>query len=122
MGFKGNFEDQVIRFESHKRHPVFYKGILATDLEEKGQTLSKLLDYLHLKTKHIVMFDDDLELLKSVQEECQKRRIRFQGYHYHGAKSKQWNEKLIQFQAAHLIKSGIWLSDAEAKKRMDKST
>lgn len=118
LGFEGDFKDKTIHFTEFNRHPVFYRGVLVSDLEEKGPVLGEFLDKMHLSPLKIIMFDDDAELLGSVQAECQKRHIAFQGYLYQGAKSKSWDEKLVQFQAEYLIKNRIWLNDTEVKEKI----
>lgn len=115
LGFEGSFRKHIIPIKGFTRHPIFCKGILATDLEEKGPVLGKFLDAMHLNPSHIIMFDDDLDYLRSVKNECSKRHIPFQGYHYQGFKSKEWDEELIHFQAPYLVKNNVWLSDKDAK-------
>ncbi len=119
LGFEGNYENLVLRLNGFKRNPGFYKGILSTDLESKGPAVGAFLDQIGLHPQKIVMFDDTLEgALLSVQKECEKRGILFQGYQYKGFKEKPWNESLIQFQAKHLIQYKKWLSDKEGDKRL----
>ncbi|MBA3814482.1 MAG: DUF2608 domain-containing protein [Alphaproteobacteria bacterium] len=104
------------------RNPVFYKGILSTDLEVKGPVLGAFLDQVKLKPHKIVMFDDDLPCLQSVQQECEKRGIAFHGYQYLGAHAKPWDEAIVQFQADYLIKHKKWLNNDEAKKKIKSIT
>lgn len=118
VGFEGSYQDRDFYLQGFKRKPVFYKGIIATDLEDKGKVLGAVLDRLNLKPKNIIMFDDAIDFLRSVEKECKKRGIGFLGYHYNGAKGKAWDEKLISFQAEYLIKHKQWLNDAEAKEKM----
>lgn len=113
LEFQGSYENFIFKVNRFNRNPVFYKGILSTDLELKGPVLGTFLDQIKLKPHKIVMFDDDLSCLQSVQKECEKRAIAFQGYHYQGAHSKPWDEALIQFQADYLIKNKKWLNDEE---------
>ncbi len=97
LGFQGSYESLVFKVTGFKRNPVFYKGIISTDLESKAPAIGVLLDQMKLKPHKIVMFDDGLPCLQSVQEECEKRGIDFQGYQYQGFHSKPWDEALIQF-------------------------
>lgn len=120
LGFEGAYPNDDFYLQGFKRKPVFYKGIIATDLEDKGEVLASILQRLNLKPKKIIMFDDTLEFLESVQKECIKKNLDFTGYHYRGAKTKDWDEELIQFQAQFLIKHKRWLSDEEAKSMLRK--
>ena len=64
------------------------------------------------------MRQNPLSCLQSVQKECDKRGIVFQGYQYQGAHSKSWNEALIQFQAEYLSKNKKWLNDDEVRQKL----
>lgn len=86
LGFEGDYPDQNFDIQGFKKHPVFYKGIIATDGEAKGPVLSIVLDRFSLKPSEIMMFDDRLSFLESVRAECDRRHIPFHGYHYHGAR------------------------------------
>ena len=119
LGFEGSFESAEFKLNSFKKNPVFYKGILATDTEPKGQVLGAFLDTMHLHPQAIIMFDDTLEFLQQVRVEAAERNIEFHGYHYQRAITKPWNETLIQFQTNYLIKNHQWLRDEEALKMMD---
>lgn len=118
LGFQGSYKNLVFKVNGFNRNPIFYKGVLSTDLESKGPVLGAFLDQLKLKPHKIVMFDDDLPCLQSVQQECEKRGIAFQGYQYQGTHAKPWEEALIQFQADYLIKHKKWLSDDEVRPLM----
>ncbi|MBN9543309.1 MAG: DUF2608 domain-containing protein [Alphaproteobacteria bacterium] len=115
LGFQGSFGDKVIKFKADNRNPIFFKGILATDLTPKGPVLIKFLKEIDYYPKAIVMFDDDLEHIKSVSDACKKLGINFMAYHYKGAKSKAWNQNIINYQTEYLIKHKKWLSDEEVK-------
>ncbi len=120
LGFEGTYQNDDFYLQGFKRKPVFYKSIIATDLEDKGEVLMAVLDKINLRPRKIIMFDDTLEFLYSVEKECKKRGIIFFGYHYNGAKKKNWDENLISYQAEYLIKHKKWLSDAEVKEKMRK--
>lgn len=120
LGFEGTYQNDDFYLQGFKRKPVFYKSIIATDLEDKGEVLMAVLDKINLRPQKIIMFDDTLEFLYSVEKECKKRGIIFFGYHYNRAKKKNWDENLISYQAEYLIKHKKWLSDAEVKEKMRK--
>ncbi|KKQ19323.1 MAG: hypothetical protein US32_C0011G0025 [candidate division TM6 bacterium GW2011_GWA2_36_9] len=83
IDFSRNLAPQNVslpQFTSKKgRHPVFYKGILLTELFAKGDVLGTFLDTLNWKPHDTIFFDDTLEHLKSVKKEMKKRNIPFQG-------------------------------------------
>ncbi len=85
LGFEGDFDDLDFDIRGFKRHPVFYKGIIVTDGEHKGPVMGVVLDRLSLTPNEIIMFDDRLGFLESVEAECKGRHIPFHGYHYLGA-------------------------------------
>jgi hypothetical protein len=114
LGFEGSFNQQEFRVSGFKKNPGFYKGLLSTDLEWKGPVIGAFLDKMKLHPKRIIMFDDTLDELKTVQKECAKRGIVFQGYNYKGAKSKPLNEDIARIQADYLISHHHWLTDAQA--------
>lgn len=111
LGFEGSYADSIQKLPSEHKNPVFYRGILATDLEQKGVALGAFLDSMRLNPKNIIMFDDTLEFLHDVERECAKRGICFTGYHYTAAIEKKWNQDLAREQIDHLIKHKKWLSD-----------
>ena len=122
VGFKGSFEDQDIAFSGFKSKPIFYQGILAADRETKGATIGAFLDYMHLHPKKIIMFDDRTDHLKTIQNECCKRKIEFVGYNYLGGNSTvPWDKELSKFQVDYLIEYHHWLPDVQARKLMHQS-
>lgn len=118
LGFQGSFDEISFEVKGFKRKPVLFKGIIATDLEEKGDVLGAVLDKLNYSPNKIIMFDDTLGDLKSVASECKKRGISFKGYNYKGAIFKEWDQNLIQFQADYLIQNKKWLNDKVAKEKL----
>lgn len=118
LGFEGSFSLYDFPLQGFQKNPIFYKGILSTDQEQKGSVIGAFLDKISFEPKKIVMIDDSGESIRSMKDECFKRNIHFEGYIYQGAKEKKWDEKLIEFQFEHLLIHRHWLSDDEAKQRM----
>lgn len=118
LGFEGSFSNTKFPIFYLERKPIFYKGLLATDLQPKGPIVGKFIDAMNLKPKDIIMIDDDNDYLLSVKAECEKRSINFKGYEYKGYKTAPWNEDLVQFQADYLFKHKKWLNDKAAKALM----
>lgn len=114
LGFEGSYGDKSMPFNVGVKHPVFYHGILATDFGPKGPAIGAFLDALDLHPSTIIMFDDSVDFLTSVKDECAKRKICFKGYNYLGAKEKAWDEPLVRFQLNYLINHNHWLDDDAA--------
>ena len=122
VGFEGSFNNLDFELQGFKSKPVFYRGILAVDQETKGSVIGAFLDHMHLHPKKIIMFDDTADYLKTVQNECCKRKIEFVGYNYLGGDyTVPWDQELSQFQADYLIEHHHWLPDAQARKLMHQS-
>jgi hypothetical protein len=121
LGFVGDFGNHVFKFSGFKRRPLFYQGILAADLEDKGKVLGAFLRKIGWTPHKIIAIDDDLMALKVIRAYCEKASIPFRGYLYMGYTKKAWDEKLVRFQAHHLLKKKKWLSDTEAKSQMQKA-
>lgn len=114
VGFVGSYQDRVFAIPFPRGHPVFYRGIIASDLQEKGPVLGAWLDSMDFHPSVIIVFEDTMANLVSVQGECVKRGIAFQGYYYTGAHKKPWHEELARVQARYLIEHHQWLSDEQA--------
>lgn len=76
--------------DSYKNyHPAFFRGILFANLEDdsKGATLLAFLDQINFKPIKVIMVDDNLQQLQSVDNALNKRGVPFTGLHYLGAES-----------------------------------
>lgn len=118
LGFQGDFSERTFVLPGFSRRPTFYHGVLATDLQDKGPVMGSFLDIMALNPTQVVFLDDTKEFVESVERECDKRHIPFQGYHYRGAKTKPWDEKLMMFQGEYLLKHRVWLNDDDARRMM----
>ncbi len=118
LGVEGDFNNRIISLKGFKGNPVFYKGMAAADIEDKGLVLENLLERLGYQPRSIVAIDDDVFALKSIQKTCRDLGIPFQGYQYMGYKTVPWDGRLIFFQAEYLLKNKKWLRDAEARSKM----
>jgi|GEM_PF-514281 len=114
LGIELSFSDHDIPFKGFERKPVFYKGVLVTDLGDKGPVLEAFVSHINPAPKAIVMVDDKPQQLASIQKACEKMGIAFKGYLFKGYKQTPWNEPLAQFQADYLVKHKKWLSDDKA--------
>jgi Protein of unknown function (DUF2608) len=114
LGFEGNWSEHIIPFEPLDGKPIFYKGILCTDMTQKGPVLGAFLDTIQWYPKKVIFFDDLKHYVESVADECQKRGFIFEGYVYLGALEKEWNHQLVEFQLTHLINYYEWINDEMA--------
>lgn len=113
-GFSGDFADLVLSFGGFKRNPVFFKGILAADLENKGEVLGAFLKEVNFLPKHIIAIDDDTLALSQIREFCLNNNIGFKGYLYKGFWKVPWNANLIKAQAEYLLRHKVWINDTTA--------
>ncbi len=111
LGFEGDFPREHFPLRGFKRNPVFYRGVLAADLENKGEVLSAFLKKVQLHPRKIIAIDDDIKALNQVGDLCKRQGMSFQGYLYSGAKQVPWKQKVIDAQAEHLINNGVWIDD-----------
>ena len=70
LDFSQSFEQEEIWLTNltskANRHPVYYKGILATDDFSKGTVLGEFLDVMHLKPKKVLITKQRLALFYSL--------------------------------------------------------
>lgn len=118
LGFVGDFNDHEIVLSELKGQPVFFKGMLAADLEDKGQVLDAFLQEVHFHPTNIIAIDDDIAALQSIENFCQSQNIPFKSYLYQGHRTIPWNQEVISFQADYLLKNKKWLSDKEASRKL----
>ncbi len=119
--FKGT---ECIFPESTGGKPIFKNGILFcgdfshSKKSSKGELLGIFLDNMEWSPDEIVFFDDQMKNLLSVQEEAEKRGIPYQGYLFETDSSDSLDEKIAEFQFQTALKEKKWLSDKEAKMRL----
>lgn len=95
-------------------YPVFYKGLICCNRIDKGSVIFAFLDFYKLHPDNIVLFDDSIEELASLEQECNKRNIKAVCFHFKGAKNiKRRPQSLWRLykQIEHLICHKEWLSD-----------
>lgn len=111
---------EEIRFYPHEmsHSPLYKQGALIASKRTKGEIISLFLERLEWKPKKIVMIDDQMTDLKSVEDDLKKFGIEFQGLHYRYVeellKGYAVSEELIAFQLNYLLDNKIWLTDSEA--------
>lgn len=108
-------------FEGQKRLPVFKRGILASVKYPKGQVLCAFLKRMQWKPSKVFFIDDGMQYINSVECELDKENIQHISFHYTAAAdlSSQFDQKLADFQLDYLIYKNEWLSDEEAKNKME---
>jgi hypothetical protein len=98
---------------------LFYQGIMFTNAQEKGPSLALFFEEYQFEPKVLVMVDDLLYQLESVEKMCKKKGIKFVGYHYHSPVAvKELDAQLALFQINYLKQTGTWLSDCDTLKNM----
>lgn len=96
--------------------PTFKYGILASGTHPKGVVLTAFLKKFGLQPTKIIVVDDNLNALKSIESEVEKLGIPNTIYHYSAVKNLPCvlDNDLAQFQCDYLIKHEHWLSDEDA--------
>jgi len=111
------------QFEFEKRYPAFEKGILFTSYAvSKGKLLKVFFEKINWHPTKVIMIDDRIQNLKSVQEELQPLGIPFVGFEYKAAEKLPafFDKEIAEFQMTYLIENKIWLSASEAALRLNK--
>jgi hypothetical protein len=95
-------------------------GILFTTGAPKGESLMAFFKEVSQSPEHVVMIDDSLKHLQSVEKVLQEKKIPFIGLHYQFPEKfvKQFSPILANIEEKHM---GKILSDAEAKVYLEKS-
>ncbi len=125
IDFSGAFpSSEVILFDDSKtiEYSLFKKGILFLGSEDqtKGDLLVRFLGKIGWKPKEILFFDDKRRNLVSTEDALKEKNIVFHGYLYKGEERVPGtvDEEVAKLQFDHLRKEYKWLSDTEAKKRL----
>lgn len=95
----------------------FYEGILFSSHGPKGPILLKFIEATKMSPKKIVVIDDNLEQLYTIEESLNRTGISFIGLHYHGAALSvaEFDPLLANIQMQSLIRSGKVLSEEQAQ-------
>lgn len=126
IDFSSSFKQQEVvltKLVSYAdRHPVFYKGILLTDMFPKGKVLGEFLDVMKLKPKKVIFFDDRIRFIRSVEKEMYKRNIAFSGYAYRAIDElpQTFDQKILDYQLKHLKEHDEFISDEKAREAVYK--
>ena len=68
------------------KNPCYYRGILMTDMVDKGDVLGSFLDVQGYRPNKIIFFDDVVENVLSVKAAAKRREIPCLGFVYRAAK------------------------------------
>ena len=117
--------DSIIltEFEGKKSQPIFKQGVLASARYPKGEVLCAFLKKMRWKPSKVIFIDDRMEYIDSVECELDKENIEHISFHYTAAtdQSCHLDQRLADFQFDYLMHHGDWLSDQEAKNKMNMS-
>lgn len=112
-------EIKEISFDDNKLgKPVFKEGVLCTGKQGKGKVFKQFLDKINLHPKRVIMVDDQLDALQSVENELLAMGIDFKGFHYLYVEEKlirPLSDEIAAIQFSYLLTHEIWLSDEEAR-------
>ena len=104
-----------------KTVPIFKRGVLATGDSPKGKVLCAFLKKIKWKPSGILFIDDKLEYIESVECELDEEKIKHISFHYTEVTDRSCllDQKIADFQFDYLMQQGDWLSDDEAKSKME---
>lgn len=108
-------------FEEKENSPVFIRGILASTKYPKGRVLCAFLKEVQWKPSKVFFIDDKMKYIDSVGCELNKENINYTLFHYTAATDQfcYLDQTLADFQFDYLLQQGDWLSDKEAKNKMN---
>jgi len=99
---------------------VFYQGILNASLVPKGTALIAFLEKVSFSPQLVLMIDDQMDALKSVESALHEKGIDFRGYHYNYVENYLKDNDNPNWtggqQILHLLQHQVWLRDAEFTK------
>ena len=102
---------------TEKPAPRFKKGILFSHGLSKGLVLNTFLQKIKFKPEAIILIDDQINNLETIQLICKQQEITFHGYHYLPESSQEKaDEAIAKIQLQHLHDHEIWLSEEEVIK------
>lgn len=96
---------------------LFKDGVLFTAKAPKGKVLAAFLKKMNVKPSKILFIDDNLEFVKSVDEEMNRLGIDALCFYYTQAKMLPFrpDEKIAEYQLRNLRDYSEWVSDEEAR-------
>lgn len=122
IDFSESFTNEKLVFDEFSGKispPVFTKGVLCSDSYSKGQVLAAFLKRVNFTPSKILFIDDRMEYIEAVEREFSDRAI--VSFHYTAALDQlpRFDEALAGFQLNYLLEHGQWLSDTEARLKMN---
>lgn len=99
--------------EHRGNYPEFKNGVIFTNCLLKGGVLEVFLKKLKAAPRKIVLVDDRLYQLKSVEEMAQSMGIEFLGLYYRAAEKMvgTFDPEMACYQMENLLQNNYWLSD-----------
>lgn len=104
--------------------PVYNKGVIFAEGFSKADVLSAFLAKTNFKPSKVIFIDDMYSNLQEMEDKLSALKIPYQGYYYVKVSrdhSKDLDEEVARFQFDYLFKNQKWLSDKEAKKKMEQN-
>jgi len=101
--------------------PECISRVIFTNKTDKGKVILGFLEQLNKGRKNIIFVDDRLKNLISVQNTLKDHQINYLGIHYTELEDKNevLNQDIADKQFQVLYQEHIWLSDDEAKARLN---
>lgn len=101
--------------------PLFKSGVLFTSKHPKGDILKQFLQMIHFHPNKVILVDDRMEYLESVESVLSEMGIEFFGFYYTAAEKLPCtiDEELAKFQFDYIVKHAKWLSDEKARQQAE---
>ncbi|MGB7978010.1 MAG: DUF2608 domain-containing protein [Chlamydiales bacterium] len=95
--------------------PIYKSGVLITSLHDKGPVLLNFFKESNWTPKKVIFIDDQMSNIRSVIESLEGHTETI-GIHYTGASliPCALENKAAKYQVEHFLKTGNWISQAEA--------
>lgn len=107
-----------LQFSHDGQSPIYQNGILFTGLFcSKGTALKAFLEKIKWKPTQIIMIDDKIDNLTSVQKELQSLHIPFRGYEYTAYEKlpAYFDKEIVEAQMQYLMQHHKWIEANKIK-------
>jgi hypothetical protein len=102
-------------YSQFKQVPQFYKGGFFSDLDSKGEFISKVLEKCSPKPPNVIFSDDKQANTQDVADHLTKLGIPNRCYWHRKVEKKPFDSKIADVQLYYALKEKRLLSDQEAK-------
>lgn len=116
-----NSKSELIIRKKRNWFSKFYNGLILTGPYGKSNTVMDFLNIAKIKSKKIVIIDNDKGYLTDINSKFQRLKISYRSLWYLGVTKITFdvNPEIVTLKQNYLIEKGKWLQDDEAAKILD---